>query len=97
MTEPRSKESESAQKFTIAVIGIAAGPFGAFVFGRRLIECISSEVYQGFSRGGKPFYYPRSVEPFNYYLGVGLNSSIFILSIAFFFFGIKSLIESIDQ
>ena len=97
MTELRSKESESAQKFTIAVIGIAAGPFCAFVFGRRLMECIFSDVYQGFSRGGKPFYYPRSVEPLNYYFGVGLNCTIFILSIAFFFLGIKSLIESIDQ
>jgi hypothetical protein len=96
MADTNSKDSEATRRFTVAVFALAAGPFGAFVFGRRLKECISTQVYQGVSKVGRPFYYSRADDPSNFYVGVGVNSTMLILSAAAIFFGISRLLKSLD-
>ena len=96
MADTNSKESEATRSFTVAVFALAAGPFGAFVFGRRLKECVSTQVYKGVSKVGHPFYYSRADDPSNFYFGVGLNSTMLILSAAAILFGINRLLKSLD-
>ena len=96
MENTTDKESEATRSFTVAVLALAAGPFGAFVFGRRLKECISTEVYQGVSKVGRAFYYSRADDPTNFYVGVGLNTTMLVLSVAAVFFGINRLMKSLN-
>ena len=96
MENTNDKEPEATKNFTVAVLALAAGPFGSFVFGRRLTECVSTEVYQGVSKVGRPFYYSRADDPTNFYVGVGVNTTMLVLSVAAVFFGINRLMKSLD-